>query len=245
MKQFSTEQIQERFEQLPTALQEAISSPEINAAIQAIGNKHSLHIDQLGELVDLIGLVMLGLLPSRDFVKNLSREANIDEVTSTKIADDVNKEIFSKIKSAMQALEKNFDSTDESTSHSESFQKSSISDLEKIGNFTIEQPGKVETEEKTESLKTMSDETVTSTHREALLNALENPEPTPQPVVATATKNDVHTEPLVDLLMNKPTSIPEEKVVKVVPAPTPVATTKVEPAKKVVPGPDPYREPIE
>ncbi|MEK7646350.1 MAG: hypothetical protein AAB381_01490 [Patescibacteria group bacterium] len=240
MKQFSAEQIQERFEQLPKDLQEAISSPEINTAIQAIGDKHSLHIDQLGELVDLIGLVMLGLIPSKEFVKNLSNQANIRESVSAEIADDVNKEIFSKIKSAMQSLEEKFEQDKDLTDPTYT---SSISDLEKIGNFTIEEPQKEGAEEKTESLKTMSDETATSTHREALLDALENPEPTPQPIAPA--RVDVHTEPLVDLLMNKPTSIPEEKVVKVVGAPTKETPKATPPAPKVAPGPDPYREAIE
>jgi curved DNA-binding protein CbpA len=211
---------------IPKEIKDFSESAELFDVSEKIGNQFGLHIDQIGELDSRIRAILRGLASSKSFSDEIKKVLEITPDLASKITEEVNKQVFQVLKTKMQDIE-----------------KSSISDLEKIGNFTIDKPEREEAEEKTESLKTMSDETVTSTHREALLNALENPEPTPQLVLST--KDDVHTEPLVDLLMNKPTSIPEERVVKVSPAPTPVTTPKVEPVKKVAPGPDPYRETID
>jgi seryl-tRNA synthetase len=211
---------------IPKEIQEFSESADLFDISEKIGNQFGLHIDQIGELDSRIRAILRGLASSKTFSNEIQKVLEITPDLASKITEEVNKQVFQVLKTKMQDIE-----------------KSSISDLEKIGNFTIEQPEKEEAEEKTESLKSMSDETVTSTHREALLNALENPEPTPQPVMSTG--DNIHTEPLVDLLMNKPTSIPEERVVKMSPAPTPVATPKVEPVKKVALGPDPYRETID
>jgi restriction endonuclease len=230
--------LEEKMKQLSPEMQKVLTSVEISAKIKKIGDTYSLKLDQESVLFDHTAYVMLGLMPSTDFVKELAKDADIDIKTAELIAGEINTGVFGEMRAVMQEVENS--KRDEIEQQEKA--ASSISDLEKIGNFTIDKPEREEAEEKTESLKTMSDETVTSTHREALLNALENPEPTPQLVMSTG--DDVHTEPLVDLLMNKPTSIPEERVVKTSPAPTPVATPKVEPVKKVAPGPDPYREPL-
>ena len=59
MKQYTPEEIQAKFDSLPKMIQDAITSTNVNMQIEAIGKKYDLKIDQIGELVDQVGLVMI------------------------------------------------------------------------------------------------------------------------------------------------------------------------------------------
>jgi hypothetical protein len=232
MRQFTSEQIQERFETLPTDLQEAVSSPEVNEIIQEIGRKHDLHIDQVGELVDAIGLVMLGLVPAKDFVRTFSEESGVEQKTAEQIADDINKEVFSQIRSSIQKME------DESQiKQNEKNKEAAISSIEKAGGFSIEP-----------QTPTISPTPIVEGNKEETLAHIEAPvKKIPQNVVST------HTEPLMDRLLRTSVTQPEQKIVQKpsIVAPAPPANLPVAPENAPVPPPrqenskpkiDPYRE---
>jgi hypothetical protein len=109
MQEFTTEQIQERFEKLPPEIRQAISSDEVLERMRSIGRKHNLMIDQIGDLVNQICLVMLGLAKSSNFVRDTSALLSIDNEKAKAIATDINSEIFNGIKSSMRALEEKAD----------------------------------------------------------------------------------------------------------------------------------------
>ncbi len=101
--------LEEKIKQLPEEMQEALTSVETADIIKAISAKHGLKVDQEGVLFDLTAYVMLGLMPSKEFVKNFSKEAGVDEATAKAVAEDINKEVFDKIRSSMRALEEKSD----------------------------------------------------------------------------------------------------------------------------------------
>lgn len=142
MRQFTSQEIQAQFEKLPKDLQDAITSSEINSTIEKIGDKHGLLVNQLGELVDQIGLVMLGLMPSKDFVANFSKEADIDSNVAQAIAKDINEEVFDKVRSAMQAVE-NRGETSTIQPPNNTQKESDITALERAGGFEIEREGAI------------------------------------------------------------------------------------------------------
>ncbi|MFA6601463.1 MAG: hypothetical protein WCT02_01190 [Candidatus Paceibacterota bacterium] len=143
MQDFTPQEIQDQFDKLPPALQEAISSPEINEEIIGIGKRYGLPIDQIGELVDQVGLVMLGLARSTSFVRDTARRLSLREKDARAIAEDINKEVFSVMKTRMrEATEAPVAKTSpyrepipEAVSSKPIF---SHTDLEKAGGFTIE-----------------------------------------------------------------------------------------------------------
>lgn len=104
MKQFTAEEIQKKFDSLPKILQEAVTSSEMNEKIESIGKRHNLLIDQIGELVDQVGLVMLGLEKGLNFVNNLSEALSISRYDAQSIADEVNTEVFTSIKNSMREM---------------------------------------------------------------------------------------------------------------------------------------------
>ena len=104
MKQFTSEEIQTRFEKLPAEVQKAVTSSDVNAKIEAIGKKYQLHVDQLGELVDEVGLVMLGLQKSSFFIDDLCSRLSITRDVARSIGSDINEDIFSLIKAHLMDM---------------------------------------------------------------------------------------------------------------------------------------------
>jgi hypothetical protein len=234
MKEFTAEEIQAKFKTLPPELKEAISSPEVNEKIVAIGKKHNLMIDQIGALVDQIGLVMLGFSASSNFVRDASGRLSLSETETRKIADDINREIFSTIKMHMRELEEKKQTEDTARNQD-------LRALEQAGGFSVDREPEV---------KTGRFGNVSSDDKAKILSGIENPvqskeapsqkneqkkEPKSEP-----TNNDrVNKEPLSDYLLKAAGRDPEkmpvaEKIAEQKPAPAPLQPRT---------GPDAYREP--
>jgi hypothetical protein len=223
MKQFTSEEIQARFNQLPKVLQDAVSSSNVHNDLMAIAKKYGLHIDQEGELVDQVGLVMLGLSSSKDFVKNFSSEAGISSTVAAAIAADINASIFSKIRSSMRLIEEKVDvSTD---TRADQAPADPISDLERVGGFSIERRSEEDAKNRGDSSSHPLEE------HDELVTAIEDP-------ASIRPK----TEPLIDQLLSGPVvAVTQKSVIAPSPAPTSIPAPKSPPQEK---GPDPYREPI-
>lgn len=95
---------QENFQKLPTDIKTAIYSVETSQVIEQIADKHHLLIDKMGVLAEETGLVMLGATHPKDFIRNLSDKLGVDRETARKVADDVNQQIFSKVRESLRAL---------------------------------------------------------------------------------------------------------------------------------------------
>ena len=93
---------QEAFQKLPADVQTAIYSVETSRAIEQIADKHYLLIDKMGLLAEEVGLVMLGATHPKDFIRNLSDKLGIDRETAKKIAEDVNQQIFAKVRESLK-----------------------------------------------------------------------------------------------------------------------------------------------
>jgi len=238
MLKFTTEQIQSQFGKLPKDLQNAISSTEVHDSIVAIGNKYGLHVDQLGEMVDLVGLIMLGLSPSKDFVKNFSQESGVKNDIASSIAEDINREVFDKIRTSMRAIEDNKESVED---HANAKPQQSMADLERVGGFTIEPTGQNGNSNGGGAVPAnLPGAEVVTESKEDLLSGIEDPTEIP-PKSAALEEN--HTDILVDHLLANPTGAAEEKITKKAEMPANMPIAKEAPKK--TPTADSYREPIE
>ncbi|MEK7641999.1 MAG: hypothetical protein AAB365_03345 [Patescibacteria group bacterium] len=236
MRQFTSEQLKEQFERLSPELQAAVTSPEIHDKIMAVGKKHGLLIDQLGELVDEIGLILLGLVRSSDFVSHATERLGIPSKVAQALATDVNHEIFDSIRDYLRKSEVELSSQRDEAEQDHS---AAVENIERVGGFDIEQ----------ETPKQNFGKEVTSADRDQILDNLENPRTTPS-TKSAAFEN--HTEPLVDRLLSNPAGMTEEKVAAQSPIHTgqvppnlPTEAPKQTPTPPVAPkkqGNDPYRE---
>lgn len=155
---YTPEQIQERYDKLPADIRQAIDSVDTTNTIVDIGEKHSLMYDQISELVDEVGLVMVGLTPSDRFAGNISRRMKVDIGKAMLVTKDINKEVFDRMRQSLKKIEgdenagtkgsgaeqrKPASGQDEETMTTDAEkakQKSVIEAVEKAGGFVIERP---------------------------------------------------------------------------------------------------------
>ncbi len=104
MENFTDEQILEMYKNLPEDLKEAIFSVEMTEAVKRIGGKYQLHIDKVGALGNETGMVMLGVTHPKDFILNLSKRLEVVQETARKIAEEVNAQIFAKVRESLKKI---------------------------------------------------------------------------------------------------------------------------------------------
>jgi len=158
---YKTEQIKERYDKLPADVKQAMDSVDTTNAVVDIGEKHDLMYDQISELVDEVGLVMIGLTPEAMFVNNIARRMQVDMGKAMLIARDINKGVFDKMRASLKKIEGGDEGgfSDESgnsasaekirlergeetlMTDAEKAEKSSVvSAVEKAGGFVIDKP---------------------------------------------------------------------------------------------------------
>lgn len=94
----------DHYSELPEDVQKAIFSAESAEIIQKVGQDHKLNVRQIGILADETGLLMLGINPPSDFVKNLNKRLETDKEATQKIAQEINTRIFAKIRESLRKL---------------------------------------------------------------------------------------------------------------------------------------------
>jgi hypothetical protein len=232
----TTELIKERYQGLPLQVKDAVTASDLPVKMKTIADDNSLMLDQAGALQNEILFVMLGMEPSSEFVKNISKELNINKEKANAIAKDVNQLIFDPIRKYLREWEEQEEKTIK-----ENENQQSITDLERAGGFTIEHSG--QNGNGGAPINLPGAEEVTES-KEDLVASIENPIPT-KPAIPVQEYN--HTEALVDRLLAGPMTAVEQKTVQT--SPQEQATAKPEPKAPQTPpkpaGPDSYREPIQ
>lgn len=99
---YTEHEIAEKVASLPKSVQDYIFSPEMEAALQRVGQKHQLHIDKLGLLETEVVDVMIGATEPENFVPYLVDTLEIDQQQANAIAQDVNTELFEKVRAYMR-----------------------------------------------------------------------------------------------------------------------------------------------
>ena len=101
-KIYTSEEMDEKLDSLPENIQKIIYGPEIDIAVQKIGQKYQLHIDEMGLLHAEIVDVMIGKTESEDFVPYLIETLEIDREKAASIAEEVNTLLLTHIRDAMR-----------------------------------------------------------------------------------------------------------------------------------------------
>lgn len=104
MQNYTDQQITEMYENLPQDLRDAIFSVGTNNVVQEIGGKYKLMIDKVGILGNETGMVMLGVTHPNDFIANLARRLEVDKQTAHDIAQDINQQIFQKVRESLRKV---------------------------------------------------------------------------------------------------------------------------------------------
>jgi len=94
----------ERYRDLPEDLQQALVSASNSKIIVAVGKKSGLQIDKIGELADETGLVMLGITPPGEFIRNLARRLELDPEKAKAVAEEINQQIFQPVRESLKKV---------------------------------------------------------------------------------------------------------------------------------------------
>lgn len=95
---YTTRELEQAYAKLPQELREALNSVELADAITRIGDEYYLHVDDTGELMDEVGLVLLGLHPIQEIKKHIRERLYTTDEVAGFIAQAVDTQIFSKIR---------------------------------------------------------------------------------------------------------------------------------------------------
>lgn len=105
--QYTEEQLLETYNKLPADIQAAIADAETEKKITIIGQRHNLHVDQIGDLADETGLVMLGLKHPNQFVSSLAQRLNLAPNEAETIAQEINREVLVTIRDTIRKMAEN------------------------------------------------------------------------------------------------------------------------------------------
>ncbi|MBY0472954.1 hypothetical protein K2Q00_01540 [Patescibacteria group bacterium] len=97
-------QIEQRLAELPQDVRDAMLSAQLGENLRAIGQKHGLHIDQVGVLEDETMLVMLGFFEPEDFNNQLIAQLRISPADAEAITQEVTQQVFLPIRESMKAF---------------------------------------------------------------------------------------------------------------------------------------------
>ncbi|MEI6304497.1 MAG: hypothetical protein WCP09_00555 [Candidatus Taylorbacteria bacterium] len=257
--EFDYKVLEEKFKLAPDSVKELLTSSKITNDIERIADKNGLLLDQLSTLNDIVSYVLLGLVPAKDFVTQLSKEANVSVEIANKIATDINNDVLKDIRDTMKDLSNEADKKISAAND--------LATLEKAGGFTIE---KDQTRDGGPSDDTngigsgnQAETTVSYRDKAQILSDIENPTPSKESTLNKDTAEVMvgpHTEPLVDYLLSSPTGSKIETVTTIVSAPKPTKpienTAMKAPIQQQTPpvpipeappkpkSPDLYREPV-
>lgn len=101
---YTQEQLLEAYRKLPKDIQDAIFSVDVAEAIRAVGEKHKLMIDKIGEMADETGLVMLGFTHPSQFISRLADRLEIDKTVAKEIAEEINSKVFFPIRENLKKI---------------------------------------------------------------------------------------------------------------------------------------------
>ncbi|MBU1159584.1 MAG: hypothetical protein ABIJ28_04165 [Patescibacteria group bacterium] len=104
MKDYTEQQIIEMYEKLPEDLKDAIFSVESTKTLESLGKKYGLNIEQIGKLGNETGMLMIGITSPNEYVGNLAGRLNLDKQKARQIADEVNQQVFSKVRESLKKI---------------------------------------------------------------------------------------------------------------------------------------------
>jgi hypothetical protein len=103
-KLYTPEEVEARFDSLPQEIKTVLYSTEMATIIKQVGEKHRLHVDQIGLLEAETGDVMLGFTDTKDYPGMLAKSLSVGPLQAEAIANDINDRLFEKIRGIMKKV---------------------------------------------------------------------------------------------------------------------------------------------
>jgi hypothetical protein len=105
LKNYTPEQFWKLYQKLPQDLKDVLFAEETGNNIYEVCKRNEAE-ENLGEIVDLVGQVLLGLLPPTEFQETLEKELKLERERAKKISQEIYRFIFYPVKSSLEELYK-------------------------------------------------------------------------------------------------------------------------------------------
>lgn len=92
------------YDNLPEDLKDAIFGVEMNEIVEKIGRENRLNIEQIGDLANETGMVMLGVTHPNEFIANLAERLETDKEKARAIAQEINEQIFKPVRDSLRKI---------------------------------------------------------------------------------------------------------------------------------------------
>lgn len=96
--------LKNQLKKLPKDIQDAILAVDLRSKMQFITKKNNLHIDQAEALENEAVFVLLGLEHPNNLIANIAKHAEVSEEKAEAIAEDLNREIFLKVRESLKKI---------------------------------------------------------------------------------------------------------------------------------------------
>jgi len=104
MQDYTEEQIGQMYDNLPEDLKEAIFSVDMSEIVEKIGKENQLNIEQVGNLANETGMVMLGVTHPNEFIANLADRLEVDKERARVMAGEINEQIFKPVRESIRKI---------------------------------------------------------------------------------------------------------------------------------------------
>ncbi len=106
MPTYSKEQLNKLFDQLPEELQETVFSLETSENILNVCRTYGLLSEEVGQIAEYVGQVLMGVLPPSDFQKTIQDKLEIPEVLARAVTREINRFVFYPVKPSLETIYK-------------------------------------------------------------------------------------------------------------------------------------------
>ena len=96
------DKLQERLLALPKAVQEAISSSDVEKHLRELSEVHKLHLDQWQKLENEVMLTLLGLEEAENLEENLKKEVGVPDDIAAALTADIARIVFQPIRAELE-----------------------------------------------------------------------------------------------------------------------------------------------
>ena len=104
-KKLTSEQFWKLYEKLPQELKDVLFAEETGDNIYEICKRNEVE-ENIEQIVDIVGQVLVGILPPEDFQKALEKEISLKNNVAKKVTREINRFIFYPVKPSLEEIYK-------------------------------------------------------------------------------------------------------------------------------------------
>jgi len=105
VKKYTSEQFWKLYEKLPQELKDALFAEETGDSIAETCKKNEIG-EEMEDIIDLVGQVLVGVLPPEEFQTTLEKELGLKKEVAKKVAQEIYRFVFYPVKASLEELYK-------------------------------------------------------------------------------------------------------------------------------------------